>query len=143
MDYRLEQLRFELREDPSSRIFFKLGEFLRKEGELDEAIEVLRTGIKQHPRYVAAWVSLGRAQLDNGDADGAREALDRALQLDPENAVAARAMGEAAIKSAKAICYRGTRNKEVLSLVSRRSCFCVFLKNVSLSRTTRKYNCCC
>jgi tetratricopeptide (TPR) repeat protein len=97
MDYRLEQLRFELREDPSSRIFFKLGEHLRREGELDEAIEVLRTGLKQHGRYIAAWVSLGRAQLDNGDADGAHDSLERALQLDPENAVAARAMGEAAI----------------------------------------------
>ena len=97
MDYRLEQLRFELREDPSSRIFFKLGEHLRREGELDEAIEVLRTGLKEHDRYVAAWVSLGRAQLDNGDADGARQSLERSLQLDPENAVAARAMGEAAI----------------------------------------------
>jgi tetratricopeptide (TPR) repeat protein len=97
MDYRLEQLRFELREDPSSRIFFKLGEYLRREGELDEAIEVLRTGLKEHGRYTAAWVSLGRAQLDNGDAEGAQDSLERALQLDPENAVAARAMGEAAI----------------------------------------------
>jgi Flp pilus assembly protein TadD len=97
MDYRLEQLRFELREDPSSRIFFKLGEYLRREGELDEAIEVLRTGLKEHDRYVAAWVSLGRAQLDNGDAEGAQISLEQSLQLDPENAVAARAMGEAAI----------------------------------------------
>jgi len=97
MDYRLEQLRFELREDPSSRIFFKLGESLRREGELDEAIEVLRAGLKEHDRYVAAWVSLGRAQLDNGDAEGARQSLERSLQLDPENAVAARAMGEAAV----------------------------------------------
>ena len=97
MDYRLEQLRFELREDPSSRIFFKLGEFLRREGEFDEAIEVLRTGLKEHDRYVAAWVSLGRAQLDNGDAEGAQQSLERSLHLDPENAVAARAMGEAAV----------------------------------------------
>ncbi len=97
MDYRLEQLRFELREDPSSRIFFKLGEHLRREGELDEAIDVLRTGLKDHGRYVAAWVSLGRAQLANGDAEGAQQSLERSLQIDPENAVAARAMGEAAI----------------------------------------------
>ena len=97
MDYRLEQLRFELREDPSSRIFFKLGEHLRREGELDEAIEILRTGLRQHTGYVAAWVSLGRARLDNGDAEGAQEALENALQLDPENTVAARTMGEAAI----------------------------------------------
>jgi len=97
MDYRLEQLRFELREDPSSRSFFKLGEHLRREGELAEAIEVLRSGLEQHDGYVAAWVSLGRAQLDNGNAEEAQISLERSLQLDPENAVASRAMGEAAI----------------------------------------------
>ena len=97
MDYRLEQLRFELREDPSSRNFFKLGEHLRREGELAEAIEILSTGLEQHDRYVAAWVSLGRAQLDNGNAEEAQISLERSLQLDPENAVASRAMGEAAI----------------------------------------------
>ena len=97
MDYRLEQLRFELREDPSSRSFFKLGEHLRREGELAEAIEILSAGLEKHDRYVAAWVSLGRAQLDNGNAEEAQISLERSLQLDPENAVASRAMGEAAI----------------------------------------------
>ncbi len=97
MDYRLEQFRFELREDPSSRIFFKLGEHLRREGELQEAIAVLGNGLEQHPKYVAAWVSLGRALLDAGSSRQAAEALSRALALDPENAVASRFAGEAAI----------------------------------------------
>jgi tetratricopeptide (TPR) repeat protein len=97
MDYRLEQLRFELREDPSSRVFFKLGEHLRREGELREAIAVLGNGLEQHPKYVAAWVSLGRALLDAGSSRQAAEALSRALALDPENAVASRFAGEAAI----------------------------------------------
>lgn len=97
MDYLVEQLRFELREDPSSRVFFRLGEHLRREGELAEAVEILRAGLAHHPRYVAAWVSLGRALLGNGDDRGATEALARALELDPENGVAARHAGEAAI----------------------------------------------
>ncbi len=97
MDYRLEQFRFELREDPSSRVFFKLGEHLRREGELQEAIAVLGNGLEQHPKYVAAWVSLGRALLDAGSSRQAAEALSRALALDPENAVASRFAGEAAI----------------------------------------------
>ena len=97
MDYRLEQLRFELREDPSSRIFFKLGEYLRREGELDEGVQILRAGLQEHPRYVAAWVSLGRALLVNGDSAAASEALASALELDPDNAVAALFAGEAAI----------------------------------------------
>ncbi len=98
MDYRLEQLRFELREDPSSRIFFKLGEHLRREGELDEAVEILRRGLEEHPTYVSAWVSLGRALIDRGiESTEASTALGRALALDPENAVASRYAGEAAI----------------------------------------------
>jgi tetratricopeptide (TPR) repeat protein len=97
MDYRLEQFRYELREDPSSRVFFKLGEVLRREGELEEAIAVLDTGLEQHPKYVAAWVSLGRALLDSGNPHRAAEALKRALALDPENAVASHFAGEAAI----------------------------------------------
>jgi tetratricopeptide (TPR) repeat protein len=59
---------------------------------------VLRTGLKQHPRYVAAWVSLGRALFDNNDAEGAQAALERGLELDPENPVAARILGEAAVR---------------------------------------------
>ena len=97
MDYLVEQLRYQLREEPSSRVFFKLGELLRREGELDEAVAVLRAGIEHHPRYVAAWVSLGRALLESGSGAAAAMALAHALELDPENAVAARIAGEAAI----------------------------------------------
>jgi tetratricopeptide (TPR) repeat protein len=97
MDYRLEQFRVELREEPSSRSFFKLGECLRREDELDEAVQTLRAGLEMHPGYIAAWVSLGRALLAGGKSIGAAEALAQALQLDPDNAVAALFAGEAAI----------------------------------------------
>lgn len=97
MDYRIEQLRYQLREDPSSRLFFQLGELLRKEGRPDEAVRILSEGLDKHPRYVAAWVSLGRALLTLGNHQQAEEALERALELDPENGVAARVVGEAAI----------------------------------------------
>ena len=97
MDYRIEQLRYQLREDPSSRLFFQLGELLRKEGLPGDAVTILHKGLSKHPRYVAAWVSLGRALLTLGDHDEAEKALERALELDPENGVAARVVGEAAI----------------------------------------------
>ena len=97
MDYRIEQLRFQLREDPSSRLFFQLGDLLRKEGQLEEAVEILRDGLEKHPRYISAWVSLGRGLYSLGDHSGAGAAFERALELDPENAVAARLVGEAAI----------------------------------------------
>ncbi len=96
MDYRIEQLRYLLREDPSSRIFYQLGELLRREGEADEAVEILRTGLDRHPRYVSAWVCLGRSQRDLRALEEARQSFQTALDLDRENPVAARLLGETA-----------------------------------------------
>jgi tetratricopeptide (TPR) repeat protein len=98
MDYRIEQLRYLLREDPSSRIFFQLGELLRREGEAAEAAEILTTGLDRHPRYVAAWVALGRAHRDLGALDEAVSAFETALGIDRENPVAARLLGETAME---------------------------------------------
>ncbi len=97
MDYRIEQLRYLLREDPSSRVFYQLAEVLRKQGEVAEAVAVLHAGLGHHPRYLAAWVSLGRAHLALGDLPQAERAFERALELDPQNAVAAKMIGEAAL----------------------------------------------
>ena len=96
MDYRIDQLRYQLREDPASRMFYQLAEALRRQGEAGEAANVLRRGLEVHPRYVAAWVALGRTLRDLDDADGAGEAFGRALELDQSNLVAARAAGELA-----------------------------------------------
>lgn len=98
MDYRIQQLRYRLREEPESRVFYQLGETLRREGELEEAVEVLRTGLGHHPRYVAAWVALGRALNGAGRPEDAEKAFARALELDPENSVAARSIGDIAAR---------------------------------------------
>ena len=93
MDYRIEQLRFQLREDPASRVFYQLGELLRRKGDREEAIEVLREGLEHHPEYVAAWVSLGRTLFEVERYAESAGALETALDLDPENAVAAQMLG--------------------------------------------------
>lgn len=98
MDYRIEQLRYRLREDPDSRVFYQLGEILRREGSLDESIRVLEQGLAHHPRYVAAWVALGRALAADDRGGEAEKAFARALELDPENSVAARSIGEIAVR---------------------------------------------
>jgi len=96
MDYRIEQLRYLLREDASSRIFFQLGELLRREGDAEEAVRVLQKGLERHPRYVAAWVSLGRSFRDLDSLAEAEHAFETALEIDRENPVAARLLGETA-----------------------------------------------
>ncbi len=95
-DDRIEELREALRRDPASRQFYQLGELLRKAGRLQEAEDVLRRGLERHPRYVAAWVSLARTLAAAGDDEGAEWAAARALETDPQNAVAARLIAESA-----------------------------------------------
>ena len=96
MDERIIELRAELREDPTSRLFYQLGELLRREEAHEEAVRVLRAGLAHHPRYVAAWVALGRSLSTLERHAEAEEACAEALELDPENAVAARMIGESA-----------------------------------------------
>lgn len=92
---KIEELRFRLKSDPKSRLFFPLAEELRKAGQLDEAEQVLRTGLSVHATYLSAWVSLGRVLRDQKKDAEAVEALSKALQVDPGNVVAARLLGDA------------------------------------------------
>lgn len=92
---KIEELRFRLKTDPKNRIFYPLAEELRKIGQFAEAEQVLRTGLTNHPTYLSAWVSLGRVLRELKNDAGAVEALNRALQLDPGNVVAARLLADA------------------------------------------------
>src|SRR5712691_2647174 len=91
---KVEELRFRLKSDPKSRIFFPLAEELRKVDQFDQAEQVLRTGLTQHPTYLSAWVSLGRVLHEAKKNHDAVEALGKALQLDPGNVVAARLLAD-------------------------------------------------
>jgi tetratricopeptide (TPR) repeat protein len=91
---KIEELRFRLKTDPRSRLFFPLAEELRKVDQLGEAEQVLRTGLAQHPTYLSAWVSLGRVLHEEKKHQDAVEALTRALQLDAGNVVAARLLAD-------------------------------------------------
>lgn len=92
---KIEELRFRLKTDPRSRLFYQLAEELRKAGHVDESEQVLRSGLSVYPTYLAAWVSLGRVLREQKNDAGAVEALNRAMQLDPGNVVAARLLADA------------------------------------------------
>jgi len=96
---KIEELRFRLKTDPKSRLFYQLAEELRKGGHFAESEQVLRSGLGVYPTYLAAWVSLGRVLREQKNEAGAIEALTRALQLDPGNVVAARLLGDAYLSS--------------------------------------------
>ncbi|HEV8658349.1 MAG TPA: tetratricopeptide repeat protein [Thermoanaerobaculia bacterium] len=92
---KIEELRFRIKSDPKSRLFYPLAEELRKINQFEEAEQVLRGGLANHPSYLSAWVSLGRVLRDQKKDSDAAEALNKALLLDPGNVVAARLLADA------------------------------------------------
>ena len=92
---KIEELRFRLKTDPKSRLFYQLAEELRRASQFSEAEGVLRHGLTVYPTYLAAWVSLGRVLREQKNDAAAVDALSTALQLDPGNVVAARLLADA------------------------------------------------
>lgn len=91
---KIEELRFKLKTDPKSRLFYPLAEELRKVGQFAEAEQVLRAGLGTHATYLSAWVVLGRVLREQSKHAEAVTALSQALELDRGNVVVARLLAE-------------------------------------------------
>ena len=61
---------------------------LAMEGRWKEAVEANREIVEDFPADVDAWNRLGRAYMEMGDIQQARDAYTRAKELDPYNAIA-------------------------------------------------------
>jgi hypothetical protein len=91
---RIDDLRRRLEKDPGSRLFAQLAEELRKDGDLEEAINVCREGLKRQPAYPSARMTLGRALFDTGDLAAARSEFETVLKGAPDNILASRLLAE-------------------------------------------------
>jgi tetratricopeptide (TPR) repeat protein len=91
---RIEELRRRVQADPASIVFAALAEEFRRVGRYDEAVETCRTGLQRHPAYLSARVTLGRALIETGDFEGAREQLETVLRSAPENLAAIRGLAQ-------------------------------------------------
>lgn len=91
---RVEELRRRVQKDPASIAFAQLAEEHRRGGEYDEAIRICRAGLEQHPGYLSARVTLGRALLETGQFDEAQGELEYVLRAAPDNLAAIRALAE-------------------------------------------------
>ena len=91
---RIEELRRRVDKDPASIAFAQLAEELRRAGDFDEAIRVCRTGLEQHPAYLSARVTLGRALLETGLYDEAQTELEEVVRSAPDNLAAIRALAD-------------------------------------------------
>lgn len=91
---RIEELRRRVAHDPASIAFAQLAEEYRRAGDYEEAARVCRTGLAQHPNYLSARVTLGRALLELGQFDEAKTELDFVVQAAPDNLAAIRALAD-------------------------------------------------
>ena len=91
----IEDLLRQYAENPR-RVFARLANELRKSGDYDRAIEICRGQIPQQPGYISGHIVLGQSLYDCGRLEEARQAFETALNLDPENLIALRHLGDIA-----------------------------------------------
>lgn len=90
----INKLREKVEKDPNSRLYVPLAEEYRKEGMMDEAIEVLQKGLELHPGYMSARVSLGKIYHAKGQMDEARIEFESVVKSIPDNLYAHKKLAE-------------------------------------------------
>ena len=91
---RIEELRRRVDKDPASIVFAQLAEEHRRAGEYQDAIRVCRRGLAYHPDYLSARVTLGRALLEIGQVEDARNELEQVVHAAPDNLAARKALAD-------------------------------------------------
>jgi tetratricopeptide (TPR) repeat protein len=91
---RLEELKRRVEADPASIAFASLAEEFRRAARFDEAVEASRAGLRFHPTYVSARVTLGRSLMELALYDQAERELHVVARSTPDNLAARRALGD-------------------------------------------------
>jgi tetratricopeptide (TPR) repeat protein len=91
---RIEELRRRVEADPASIAFAALAEEYRRLGRYEETIEICTAGLQRHPAYLSARVTLGRALIETGELESAREQFQTVLRSAPENIAATRGLAQ-------------------------------------------------
>jgi hypothetical protein len=92
--FRLEELKRRVQQDPASIAFAALADEYRRAGLFREAIDTCRAGLRRHPAYLSARVTLGRALIEVGEYDEAQEHLEQVVRMAPDNLAAIRALAD-------------------------------------------------
>src|SRR5688572_11623748 len=91
---RIEDLKRRVEADPASIAFASLAEEYRRAARFDEAVEASRAGLRFHPTYVSARVTLGRSLMELALYDQAERELHVVARSTPDNLAARRALGD-------------------------------------------------
>ena len=122
---RIAELERKFAENPR-RYFAALANEFRKHGELDRAIELCESHLAEQRNHLSGHVVLAQALVDAGRESDAWDPLHTALDLDPENFIALRLIGELSakvgdIEHARTFYFRALeiepRNEQLLTAV--------------------------
>src|SRR5688500_3813725 len=92
---RIDELRQKFHENPR-RYFAPLANEYRKAGDPEQAIAICRAHLAQQPGHMSGHVVYGQSLYDARRPDEARTIFEKALELDPENAIVLRQLGDIA-----------------------------------------------
>jgi tetratricopeptide (TPR) repeat protein len=90
----IDKLERRWKENPQGTAFAPLAEVYRKDGQLDRARDVLRQGLENNPDHIPGNIVLGRCCLDMREDGAAETAFSHVLELDAENVIALKALGD-------------------------------------------------
>ena len=91
---RIEELRRRIQKDPASIAFAQLAEEHRRAGQFEDAVRACQAGLEQHPAYLSARITLGRALLEMGRYDEAASEFEYVLKAAPDNLSATRELAD-------------------------------------------------
>jgi tetratricopeptide (TPR) repeat protein len=122
----IEKLAERLAKDPSSKLFVPLAEEYLKGGMFEEAITVLKDGLKHHPSYISARVALGKAYHKKGLIKESLEEFKKVVAVNPDNLLAHKRLVEIhkvlgniedAIKNCNTILLLNPKDEEIKGIL--------------------------
>ena len=123
---RVDELKKRYEENPR-RFFAPLANEYRKAGDLDAAIDLCRMHLDEQPGHLSGHIVYGQALFEAGQKGDAKTTFEAALQLDPENLIALRHLGDitaadgdatAATQWYQRVLDADPRNDEVIALIA-------------------------
>jgi tetratricopeptide (TPR) repeat protein len=99
---RIDELRQKFHENPR-RYFAPLANEYRKAGDPEQAIAICRAHLAQQPGHMSGHVVYGQALYDAKRIEEARVVFEKALSLDPDNAIVLRQLGDIARQKGETI----------------------------------------
>jgi len=122
---RVDELKKRYEENPR-RFFAPLANEYRKAGDLEAAIDLCRMHLEEQPGHLSGHIVYGQALYESARSADARAVFEAALQLDPENLIALRHLGDIAKSDGDAttathwyqrVLEADPRNEEVTALI--------------------------